>query len=190
MAPSPRPAPKKHRTDNADDVLVIRPTATPSTSSESLYTDPLTPLGFAATHNFDETDVSEGLTQPDRVVRRRLVLNNRRKLSLLSRSRIDVFDSTMMVDMESPLATNRMKSLELMMQKANAEAAVVGAAAADATALSSASSAASASSPMGSALFSVSRVKKIELPDLHVTKMLTDHQQAFGKRQKTIIFFR
>lgn len=188
MAPSPRrPLLDKQKpvqfADNADDVLVICPKPTATSSSESLYTDPLTPLGFAAgaaqqqlqhDDDDDETDVSEAL--PDwRASRRRGALTQ--KLSLLSRTHIDVFDSTetnrvmMMVDLESPLATaNRMQSLEMLMQKANAEAE---AAVADASA--------AATAPTGSAaLFSVSRVKKIELPDLHVTKILTE-QQSLGK---------
>lgn len=145
--------------DNADaDVLVARaPTA--SSSSESLFTDPLTPLGFAAELNqcyySDENLSAAGFTiVTQSPVSNRLAV----KLAQLSRTHVDIFDTTtaMMADVKaSPML---------------AQTGHVG------------------SDGSGGALFSVSRVKKVELPDLQVAKVLVTDPS--GKTTNDLINFK
>lgn len=160
--PPPSPSPS----DNAADVLVVRdPTA--SSSSESLFTDPLTPLGFAAELNqcyYSDENLSDGGCGGgngigDNTFRGSsftiISSNNAQqppvsslagRLAQLSVTEVIVFDSTMM---ESPMAAaiSPAGSMERM-QNGNATDAP---------------------------LFTVSRVKKVELADLTVvTKGLTD----------------
>lgn len=128
--------------DNADaDVLVAR-ALTASSSSESLFTDPLTPLGFAAELNqcyySDENLSAAGFT----IVPQSPETLWAGKLAQLSRTHVDIFDTTtaMLADVKaSPML---------------AQSVHVG------------------SDGGAGALFSVSRVKKVELPDLQVAKVL------------------
>lgn len=140
--------------DNTNaDVLTARP-PTASSSSESLFTDPLTPLGFAAELNqcyySDENLSAGGFTICSPTPAARLA----GKLAQLSRTPVDLFDTTtaMLADV---------KAAPMLAQTVHGGPD---------------------GSSGGGALFSVSRVKKVELPDLQVAKVLVTDQS--GKRER------
>lgn len=149
--------------------------ATVSSSSESLFTDPLTPLGFAAELNqcyYSDDDLSGGCFTRTSATTSAAISPQRRqrtpkaatastasvlarKLSRLSQTPVEVFDTAaamMIGELESPMA----------MQLPNG-GGVGGGATLEGRNASGVST-----------LFSVSRVKKVELPDLQAVKLSDD----------------
>lgn len=145
--------------DNANRAVDVNTVATTtvSSSSESVFTDPLTPLGFAAELNqcyYSDDNLSDGFTVLPAQASATGDQRRRRaaKLAQLTRTRTDVFDSTAAASATMAAAVELdAPSLELMPQQQQQQQ-----------------------------LFTVSRVKKVELPEMPATKALNDP----GKRRQ------